>query len=108
MVVQDLITKLNLKNVRATAVRAEEHQEKYDFVTCRAVASLDKLYHWTLRRIKHKHQNGIPNGLIALKGGRLKEEIKALPKGVYTETFPITDFFDFPYFEEKVILYLQH
>ena len=51
-VVQDLIAQLHLKNARATAVRAEEHQEKYDFVTCRAVASLEKLYHWTLPRIK--------------------------------------------------------
>lgn len=51
--------------------RAEEHKETYDVVTCRAVASLDKLIKWCTPLLA-------PGGqLIALKGASAQEEVDA-------------------------------
>lgn len=108
-VVQDVIEQLGLENARAEQVRAEELKNaRYDFVVTRAVAELNMLRQWTSQRLfKTKESHTLPNGLIALKGGNLKAEIKALPKGEYTETYPISDFFEEDYFQEKFVVYLQ-
>ena len=62
---------------------------------------------WTERLYKKQHQHFMPNGLFALKGGDLKKEIKAIGKGEYVEKYPIRDFFEGEFFEEKFILYVQ-
>lgn len=107
MVVQELVDALELKNVKAQHIRAEELREKFDFVICRAVASLDKLVAWSMPLIKKKQQHGLPNGLITLKGGNLSSELKSLGRGAYAEPFPLSGFFDEPYFEEKYAVYVQ-
>ena len=108
-VVQDVIEQLGLKNATAQAIRAEELKNvRYDFVVTRAVAELNQLRLWTSQRLfKTKESHSMPNGLIALKGGKIKAEIKALPKGEYVETYPISDFFEEEYFKEKFVVYLQ-
>ena len=107
MVVQDLITKLGLENATAQQIRAEELKSKYDFVVTRAVATADKLLQWSRKLLKSTHHNPIPNGIIALKGGNIKEETKVLPKGEYVEFTPITDYFKEEYFEGKYVMYIQ-
>ena len=107
MVVQDIADRLKLGNVSAKHIRAEEMKEKFDFVVCRAVAGLDRLYHWTELRIAQHQQHAIPNGLIALKGGDIRKELALLPKGSYYEVFPLADFFDLPYYAEKYVIYVQ-
>ncbi|MEM6966850.1 MAG: 16S rRNA (guanine(527)-N(7))-methyltransferase RsmG [Bacteroidota bacterium] len=107
-VVQEVAKALGLKNVTARQVRAEELKgQKFDFVVTRAVATLDKLMIWTQRLYKKQHQHFMPNGLIALKGGNLKKEIKALGKGAYVEKLSVRDFFEGEFFEEKFIVYVQ-
>ena len=107
-VVQEIVDALGLKNVKAEQVRAEEIKKKrYDFVVCRAVASIDKLHNWTQRLFKKDHQHALPNGLLTLKGGNLTQELKALPKGNYFEKYSIQQFFKEDYFEEKFVIYLQ-
>lgn len=108
-VVQDVIEQLGLKNAKAEQIRAEELKKmQYDFVVTRAVAELNQLRLWTSQRLfKTKESHTLPNGLIALKGGKIKAEIKAIPKGEYTETYPISDFFEEEYFKEKYLVYLQ-
>lgn len=107
-VVQSIVDDLKLENVQAIHQRAEETKHKFDFVVCRAVASLDKLVAWSFPLIKRKQKHVVPNGLITLKGGDLTAEIKALGKGHYVDVEPISDFFDDPYFETKYIVYVQH
>ncbi len=107
LVVQEIADAIGLKNVNAIHTRAEELKEKFDFVICRAVASMDKLYGWSLKLIGSQHKHGLPNGLITLKGGNVKEEIKLLPGGSYTEVWPVTDVFPEDFFEEKVMVYVQ-
>ena len=108
-VVQDVIEQLGLTNAKAQQVRAEELKNaRYDFVVTRAVAELNLLRQWTSQRLlKPKESHPLPNGLIALKGGKIREEIKALPKGEYVETTPVSDFFEEDYFKEKYLVYLQ-
>ena len=92
----------------ALHIRAEEVKRKFDFVVCRAVASLDKLVAWSFPIIlTNKQQHALPNGLIALKGGAVQKEIRLLPKSSYVEVYPLTDLFEEPYFEEKYAIYVQ-
>ena len=105
MVVNDLIDKLELKNVKALAVRAESLKEKFDFVTNRAVAPVDDLLRWTQKSIHQTHKHKLPNGILCLKGGDLKEELKAHKK--YSVVYPIKDFYKEPYFETKSVVYIQ-
>jgi 16S rRNA (guanine527-N7)-methyltransferase len=107
-VVQNIIETLQLENATAQQVRAEElKKRKFDFIVTRAVAVLPQLKIWTQRLYKEKESNAVPNGLIALKGGDIKKEIKTLPKGEYTEVFPIRKMFEEEFFEEKYLIYLQ-
>lgn len=61
---------------RVTVVRgrAEETKERFDIVTCRAVAALEKLLKWTTPLF-------LPDGaLVALKGESAEEEIQKAGK----------------------------
>lgn len=106
-VVQEVAQALDLKNVVAYHQRAEELKGKFDFVITRGVAPLDQLMQWCYSLISNQHRHALPNGLLALKGGDLRGEIKALPKGTYAEVFPLSSYFKEPYFEEKVVVYVQ-
>ena len=69
----EVIKKLDLKDINAIHVRGEDHKEKYDVVTARAVANIEKLTTYTMHLLK---KDGL---LIALKGNideELNEEVK--------------------------------
>ncbi len=106
-VVNAVIESLGLTNAKGIHQRAEEHKQKYDFVVSRAVAKIDQLMIWSRRLIHNKHKNKYPNGLIALKGGLIKKELKLLPKGEYAESRHIYKYFPHEYFEEKYVVYVQ-
>lgn len=106
-VTQEIIKALQLTNCRALQQRAEEYKAKFDFVVCRAVASIDKLKNWTEHLFKTEQINSVPNGIFALKGGNPKTEIKLLPHYEFTEIHELSDYFDLEYYEEKYLMYLQ-
>lgn len=106
-VVNAIVESLQLTNVIAQHIRAEEVRRQFDFVVCRAVAPLDKLFAWSRPLLLRQHRHALPNGLITLKGGDLRTELKALPRGSYTEVFPLSDFFEEPYYQEKYAVYVQ-
>ena len=110
-VVEEVVHALQLENVTAIHGRAEEIKlnSHFDFIITRGVATLDKLLNWSRRLLKKKHMHVLPNGILALKGGNLKEEIGLLPgKGEnYSEIFRIKKYFQEPFFEEKAIIYVQ-
>ncbi|MFT5166113.1 MAG: 16S rRNA (guanine527-N7)-methyltransferase [Saprospiraceae bacterium] len=107
MVTNEVINALELKNVKAKHMRSEEIKHHFDFVVCRAVASLDKLIDWSFRLLKKKQTHAIPNGLITLKGGDIKAEIRALSNKQYIETYPVSKYFAGDFFEEKYVVYVQ-
>ncbi len=106
-VVEAIKTALQLKNVHPKHIRAEELKQHFDFVVSRAVTQLDQLINWSFRLLKKKQQHATPNGLIALKGGKVYAEIKALPRKEYVEVEPISNIFEEEYFKEKYVVYVQ-
>lgn len=104
-VVRDVAERLQLQNVKAAQARAEELPGKYHFVVNRAVAPMPKLVHWVKERIDSQSINTLPNGILSLKGGDLRDELEPFKKR--TEIFPISSFFDDPFFETKQVVYIQ-
>ena len=107
MVVNEIVQKLGLTNVTAIHGRVEETKVKCDFVITRAVAKMEKLFNWTRRHLKNKHMHIYPNGIIALKGGDIKLEMKEVPGKPYWEMVSIREYFDEVEFEDKKVVYLQ-
>lgn len=107
-VVQEIIQAIGLENASARHIRAEELKVKFDFVVCRAVASLDKLINWSFPLLKVEEQlHALPNGLITLKGSNIEAELAVLEKGHYVEDYPISDYFKEDYYLEKSVIYAQ-
>ena len=77
-VVQDLVDKLELKNVEARQCRAEEVKKKFDFITGRAVKNLPEYFSWIKDNVRRGERNSIPNGVLYWKGGELDDELAEL------------------------------
>ncbi len=103
-VVNEVVQSLQLKNVVAYHQRAEMAEGKFDFVLTRAVAELSQLMTWSQNKISKNQLNAIPNGLICLKGGDLKEELKAA--GRSAQVFELSDYFNEEFFESKKLVYV--
>lgn len=104
-VVQDVAQSIGLKNVEAKHTRAQEVKEKFDFVVSRAVMPLPELVSIIKKNISKEGKNALPNGLICLKGGDLKEELKPFKRTAEEDS--LTIFFEEAYFETKKIVYVQ-
>ena len=63
----EIIKDLELENIEAIHTRGEDHKEKYDVVTARAVANIEKLLTYTMHLV---NDDGI---FIAMKGDVDKE-----------------------------------
>lgn len=103
--VEELLTMLELKNVSTLNKRMEQLQLKTDFVVSRAVAPFPRLHRWTRRLIEPGHLQAMPNGLISLKGGDLENELAVFEKRI--ELYPISNWFQEPFFSTKMIVYLK-
>lgn len=107
-VVNEVKEAAGIHNITALQARAEEHKKKYEFVVTRAVAKIGKLKEWSYKLIDPDNQrHALPNGIIALKGGRKKDETNELTKKDYFETHAVQKFMSESYYEEKYVLYLQ-
>lgn len=103
-VVKELSESLDLNNVRAEQKRAEEVKEKFDFVVSRAVTAMPRFVSWVEKTIKPIDHNALPNGILALKGGDLEEELQMYQGKILG--YNIADFFDEPFYETKKVIYL--
>ena len=103
-VVNGVAQSLQLKNVRAEQIRAEELKDKYDFVVSRAVTRLPDFVKWIKTNISKKQKNALPNGVIYLKGGDLSEEVKPFGKRIFMQD--LQEYFEEPFFETKKVLHL--
>ena len=102
---KEIVKELNLNNVIVLNKRAEDVDETFDFVVCRAVAKLKKLKKWTQNTISNKHNHRFKNGLICLKGGDLNSEINKNDNNI--SVYSISDSFEEDFFKEKKIIYLH-
>ena len=95
---------LGLTNVVCKQERVEEEKQKFDFVVSRAVMPLPDLVKLVQKNISNKHRNAVPNGLVVLKGGDLKDEIAPYIKTA--EVTPCSQWFKGEWFETKQVIYL--
>jgi 16S rRNA (guanine527-N7)-methyltransferase len=102
-VASEVAQALGLTNVVCKQERAEEEKQKFDFVVSRAVMPLADLVKLVRKNVSNKHKNAVPNGLIVLKGGDLKEELRPFKEA---EVYACSDWFKGEWFTTKQLIYL--
>ena len=103
-VAQEVATALGLTNVECIQERAEEEKRKFDFVVSRAVMPLPDLVRLVQKNVSNKQRNAVPNGLVVLKGGDLREELRPFQKRA--EVTEIRTLFRGEWFDTKRVIYL--
>ena len=64
----EVIKELELKDIKAIHVRGEDYKEKFDIVTSRAVANIEKLVNYTMHLVKKE-------GYFVAMKGNIEEEL---------------------------------
>lgn len=105
-VVKEVSQALNLKNIKATHARAEDIDEKFDFVISRAVTQLKDFYPWVKNKFNKQSKNKLKNGILYLKGGDLQQEIAE--SGLKVQQFELNSFFEEAFFETKKVVYIKN
>ena len=104
LVVNEIVKQLGLENVKSEWSRAENLNHKYDFLVTRAVAKMPKIIEWSKGNFNPISINDISNGIIALKGGDVTEELLGIEQKKIVD---IKNFFDNHYFIDKKIVYVS-
>ena len=102
-VVKAVADALELKNVKAEQMRAENVKGDFDFIVSRAVTNMPDFVSWIKDKIKKQNKHELKNGILYLKGGDLTEELKDFPKA---SEYNISGFFSDPFFETKKVVHL--
>lgn len=103
-VVQAVTDALQLANVSAEQIRAEQVEGDFDFIISRAVTDLSQFTTWVRGKVSDAHYHQLHNGILYLKGGDLTEELAPFKKKV--RTWDISDFYQEEFFETKKVIYL--
>ena len=104
-VVRAVVQALGLTNVTVHHGRAEDIKSQFDFVVSRAVTRMNRFIPWVQGKIKKQSINPWPNGILALKGGDLNEELGEVD--FPTERLPISEWLEQPFFETKQVVYVK-
>ena len=102
-VVEEVIAALDLKNISVSKIRAENFNQKVDFVVSRAVTKMDIFVPWVKKNIRSTHKHSIKNGILYLKGGNLTQELFKFPKA---QQFDLAQYFDDTFFKMKKVVYV--
>ena len=102
-VVEEVTAALELKNISVSKIRAENFNEKVDFVVSRAVTKMDVFVPWVKKNIRSTHKHSIKNGILYLKGGDLTQELFKFPKA---QQFDLAQHFNDAFFERKKVVYV--
>ena len=102
-VVDEVVKELELKNINSQWSRAEDLDYSYDFLVTRAVAKMPTLINWSKGRFNNYSFHDIENGIIALKGGDIDDELNGISE---KKILDIKNIFDIQYFCDKKIVYV--
>ena len=102
-VVNEVKEGLGLQNVTTYNCRVEELKGNYDFIVSRAVAVMPTFVHWVKGKIAKSSNHEFKNGILYLKGGDLKEELKIYKTA---EIFSLHEYFEEEFFRTKKLVYL--
>ena len=103
-VVKGVAEALDLQNVRAEQIRAEQVKGQYDFVISRAVTRMKPFIDWVEKKVKQDSKHPLYNGILYLKGGELEEEMEETR--LNWSAYDLTDYFEEPFFETKKVVYV--
>ncbi|MCB0488524.1 MAG: 16S rRNA (guanine(527)-N(7))-methyltransferase RsmG [Cyclobacteriaceae bacterium] len=104
-VVTEVANALELKNVQAEKIRAEEIKgRQYDFIVSRAVTKMKEFHQWVKNKVKKVSTHGLDNGILYLKGGDLEEEMAEL--GRPYSMYELSEFFREEFFETKKVVFV--
>lgn len=104
IVADSVVSELELVNVKVICSRAEDIDEKFDFVVSRAVTAFPRFIDWTLKKILPGGTNQLKNGIIYLKGGDLDDELGKFRNRV--TLFDLQQFFTEDFFSGKKVVYM--
>lgn len=104
-VVQEVAEALGLTNVRSAHSRAEQINEKFDFIVSRAVTRLGEFYPWIKGKFSKDSKNKLPNGILYLKGGDLADEIRE--SGLTVTQYHLKDYYTEEFFDTKQVIYVK-
>lgn len=97
---------IGLKNCVCEHKNVIEEKGKYDFIVSRAVMPMPELVKLVRKNIHHEQRNSLPNGIIALKGGDIQEEMR--PFKHCSEVWTLAQHFAAdPFFETKKVAYVS-
>ncbi len=102
-VVNAVVEGLELKNVKAEQLRAENVKGDFDFIVSRAVTNMPDFVSWIKDKIKKVNKHELKNGILYLKGGDLTDELALFPKATQ---YNISEFFKDEFFETKKVVHL--
>ena len=102
-VVNEITKVLELNNVKAEHIRAENVKGDFDFIVSRAVTKMDDFVKWVRKKVAKKQQHALKNGILYLKGGDLTEELINFPKA---KQFNLSDYFTEEFFETKKVVHI--
>ena len=103
-IVNEVVIALGLKNVVAEHVRAESIAHQYDFIVSRAVTRINRLFDWSRDKIKTNSIHDLKNGMLALKGGDINEELSLLNQPYHINS--ISDWFKEDFFTTKTLIHI--
>ena len=103
-VVDDIASKIGLKNVTTQHGDIKEVKGSFDFVVSRAVMDINELIPLVRRLVKRQCINAMPNGLICLKGGNLEGELHTVKSQALVEE--LSSYFNDEFLATKKVIYL--
>ena len=104
-VVRAVAEAAGLSNLRPLNMRAEQLDERFDYVVSRAVTDMSTFVGWVWDKIERGCRGDLPNGILYLKGGDLTDELSRTHRP--WREYAIPDFFDEEFFETKKVVYME-
>ena len=102
-VVEAIAKSIDLNNLKASHLRAEEVEGQFDFVVSRAVTKMPRFVGWVKNKISTSQQHELANGILALKGGDLTAELLDYPNA---KVYPLDRYFHEQFFATKAVVHL--
>ena len=104
-VVRAVAEAAGIGNLRPLNMRAEQLNERFDYVVSRAVTEMPTFVGWVWDKIERGRRGSLPNGILYLKGGDLTGELSRT-RMKWTE-YAVSDFFDEDFFATKKVVYTE-
>ena len=102
-VVEAIAKAIDLNNLKASYLRAEDVEGQFDFVVSRAVTQMPRFVGWVKNKISTSQQHELPNGILALTGGDLTAELLDYPNA---KVYPLDRYFHEQFFATKAVVHL--